>query len=151
ATDPACEADVVFVQFPDVCIEDATGVWLKTYVVQGIQYILSFADPVNTKNVIINLSYGPTTGPHDGTSELESALSWLVAEYNGTHNKPKLDIVLAAGNAFLSDGHVVFTSDNEQPEHVEWIWRIPPDNTVLVFAEIWMDDDEAQDVTVTLT
>jgi hypothetical protein len=34
---------------------------------------------------------------------------------------------------------------------VEWIWRIPPDNTVLVFAEIWMDDDEAQDVTVTLT
>ena len=61
------------------------------------------------------------------------------------------DIVLSAGNAFLSDGHVVFTSDSEQPERVEWIWRIPPDNTVLVFAEIWMDDDEAQDVTVTLT
>lgn len=151
ATDPACDADVVFVQFPDVCIEDATGVWLKTYVVHGIQYILSFADPVNTKNVIINLSYGPTTGPHDGTSELESALAWLVAEYNGKNGKPKLDIVLSAGNAFLSDGHVVFTSDSEQPEHVEWIWRIPPDNTVLVFAEIWMDDDEAQDVTVTLT
>lgn len=151
ATDPACDADVVFVQFPEVCLEDATGVWLKTYVVQGIQYILSFADPVNTKNVIINLSYGPTTGPHDGTSELESALSALVTEYDGKNNKPKLDIVLSAGNAFLSDGHVVFTSDSEQPERVEWIWRIPPDNTVLVFAEIWMDDDEAQDVIVTLT
>lgn len=151
ATDPASVADVVFVQFPDASIEDATGVWLKTYVVHGVQYILSFADPVNTKNVIINLSYGPTTGPHDGTSELESALAALVAEYNGKNNKPKLDIVLSAGNAFLSDGHVVFTSDSEEPEQVEWIWRIPPDNTVLVFAEIWMDDNEAEGVTVTLT
>jgi len=151
STDPACDADVVFVQFSDDCIRDASGVWLKTYVVQGIQYILSFADPINTKYVIINLSYGPTTGPHDGTSELESALSALVAEYNGKNNKPKLDIVLSAGNAYLSDGHVVFASDSEQPEHVEWIWRLPPDNTVLAFAEIWMDDDVAEDVTVTLT
>jgi len=141
----------VFVQFSDDCIRDATGVWLKTYVVQGIQYILSFADPINTKNVIINLSYGPTTGPHDGTSELEGALSALVAEYNGKNDRPKLDIVLSAGNAYLTDSHVVFTSDSEQPENVEWIWRLSPDNTVLVFAEIWMDDDEAQDASVSLT
>jgi len=151
ATDPTCDADLVFVQFPDVCIQDASGVWLKTYVVQGIQYILSFADPVKTKNVIINLSYGPTTGPHDGTAELETALSSLVAEYNGIDKSPKLEIVLPAGNAYLSEGHIVFTSDSEQPEKVEWIWRLPPDNTVLCFAEIWMDDDDAQGVSVTLT
>ncbi len=71
-TDPASGADVVFVQFPKDCIRDATGVWLKAYVVDGIQYILSFADPAKTKNVVINLSYGPTTGPHDGTAVLES-------------------------------------------------------------------------------
>src|SRR5947199_3228991 len=35
-TDPACGADVVFVQFPENCIRDATGVWLKAYVVDGI-------------------------------------------------------------------------------------------------------------------
>jgi hypothetical protein len=149
-TDPACDADVVFVQFPDVCIRDATGVWLKTYVVHGIQYILSFADPVKTKNVIINLSYGPTTGPHDGTAELEAALSALVAEFNGIHKNPKLEIVLPAGNAYLSEGHVVFTSDSEQPEHVEWTWRLPPDNTVLCFAEVWVDDADADGVSVTL-
>ena len=44
-TDPASSADVVFVQFSENCIRDATGVWLKAYVVDGIQYILSFADP----------------------------------------------------------------------------------------------------------
>ena len=42
-------ADVVFVQFSDDCIRDATGVWLKSYVVDGIQYILSFADPTMTE------------------------------------------------------------------------------------------------------
>jgi hypothetical protein len=149
--DAASAAEMVFVQFSDNCIRDATGVWLKAYVVDGIRYIMSFADPHNTKNVIINLSYGPTTGPHDGTAELEAALSALVAEFNGTTGKPKLEIVLAAGNACLSEGHVVFTNDNEQTAEVEWIWRLPPDNTVLCFAEIWMDDACADDVSVTLT
>ena len=89
-TDPACNADVVFVQFSDDCIRDATGVWLKAYVFDGIQYIMSFADPRMTKNVVINLSYGPTTGPHDGTAELEAALTALVAEYDGTQENPSL-------------------------------------------------------------
>jgi hypothetical protein len=151
AGDPACDADVVFVQFPENCIRDATGVWLKSYVLDGIRYILSFADPNYTDHVIINLSYGPTTGPHDGTAELEAALTALVAEYNGTHRKPRLEIVLPAGNAYLSEGHVDFVNDDEEPGEVEWTWRLPPDNTVLCFAEIWMDEADAEDVYVSLT
>lgn len=151
ADDPACDADLVFVQFPENCIRDATGVWLKSYVLDGIRYILSFADPNHTDHVIINLSYGPTTGPHDGTAELETALTALVAEYNGHHRKPKLEIILPAGNAYLSEGHVLFVNDNEEPGKVEWTWRLPPDNAVLCFAEIWMNDAGAQDVHVALT
>lgn len=149
-TDPACDADLVFVQFSDKCIEDATGVWLKAYVVDGIRYILSFADPTYTENVIINLSYGPTTGPHDGTAELEAALTALVTYYDGVHNKPKLDIFLPAGNSYLTSEHSVFTADDQHTE-VEWIWRLPPDNTVLCFAEIWMNNAVAGGVYVTLT
>jgi hypothetical protein len=149
--DPACGVDVVFVQFPEEGIRDATGVWLKNYVVHGIQYILSFAKPNTTNDVIINLSYGPTTGPHDGTAELEAALTALVTQYNGHRGKPKLQIVLAAGNAYLREGHVVFVNDNEDPGDVEWTWRIPPDNTVVCFAEVWMDEADAQGVYVTLT
>ena len=70
---------MVFVQFSEDYIRDATGVWLKDYVVEGIQYILSFAEPYVTKRVVINLSYGPTTGPHDGMAQLEKALTALVA------------------------------------------------------------------------
>ena len=120
-------------QFSEDNIRDATGVWLLTYAVQGIQYILSFAKPYVTRRVIINLSYGPTTGPHDGMAELEMALSALVADYDGTSGKPKLDIVLAAGNSYLTEGHVVFRRHHNQPDHVEWTWRLPPDNTVLCF------------------
>jgi hypothetical protein len=151
ATDPACDADVVFVQFPENCIRDATGVWLLSYVVDGIRYILSFADPDHTDHVIINLSYGPTTGPHDGKALLEAALTALVAEYNGTHRKPKLEIILAAGNAYLSEGHFFFASNDEDPAQVEWTWRLPPDNAVLCFAEIWMDEPDASSVSITLT
>ena len=45
ASDDAGATDIVFVQFPENCIRDATGVWLKAYVVDGIRYILSWADP----------------------------------------------------------------------------------------------------------
>ena len=146
--DLACGADVVFVQFPEKGIRDSTGVWLKAYVLDGIRYIMSFAGP-NTR-VIINLSYGPTTGPHDGTAVLEKALAALVAEFDGTSGKPKLEIFLAVGNAYLTDGHVAFTGDGG-PDNIQWTWRLPPDNTVLCFSEVWMKSTEAGGVTVTLT
>jgi hypothetical protein len=151
AADPASKADLVFVQFADDCIRDATGVWLKAYVLDGIRYILSFADPNKIDNVVINVSYGPTTGPHDGTAELEAALTALVDEFDGINRKPKLEIVLAAGNAYLSEGHIVYTRHTQQPDHIEWTWRLPPDNSVLCFAEVWIDNASAGPVDVTLT
>jgi hypothetical protein len=136
----------VFVQFSEDCIRDATGVWLKDYVVEGIQYILSFADPDKTKKVVVNLSYGPTTGPHNGTAELEAALKALVTQFNGTHGLPKLEIVVPAGNA-----EIPATSFHDNTADVEWTWRLPPDNAVLCFAEIWMETAAAGNVKVTLT
>jgi hypothetical protein len=149
-TDAASTAEVVFVQFSDDNLRDASGVWLPGYALQAIQYVLSFAKLNVTNNVIINLSYGPTTGPHDGLWQLETALTALVSEYNGTGGKPKLDVVLAAGNSYLTESHVVFRG-HQQPDQVEWIWRLPPDNTVLCFAEVWMKTVDAADIVVTLT
>ena len=148
AADAASKADVVFVQFPENCVRDSTGVWLKAYVVDAIRYIMTFADSAKLDRVVINLSYGPTTGPHDGTAKLERALSALVVEYDGSGGKPPLEIVLAAGNSYLTESHVEFKGESATPSSVEWVWRLPPDNTVLCFAEIWMKDDTG--VTVTL-
>ena len=151
-TDPASSADMVFVQFSNHCIRDATGVWLKAHVVEGIKYILSYADPAVTRKVVVNLSYGPTTGPHNGTALLEKALVSLVRKFDGTNGKPKLEIVLPVGNAYFSEGHVVFRRPTvTQPDHVEWTWRVPPDNTVQCFAEIWLPTAAAANTKVTLT
>ena len=148
-TDAASTADMVFVQFSRDCLRDATGVWLTSYVVDAVYYIMSFVDPTKTTKVVINLSYGPTTGPHDGTAELEEALKDLVAQFGGP-GQAKLDIVLSAGNAYLSEGHVHFRRGHGQPDHVKWIWRLPPDNTSLSFTEIWMKKNVAGPVDVTL-
>ena len=151
AADDASSADLVFVQFSQECINDATGVWLKDYVVHGINYILSFADSNITERVIINLSYGPTTGPHDGTAVLEQAMTALVTKFDGITTKPKLEIVLAAGNSYTSESHVRFQrTTSAQPRHVEWIWRLPPDNTALCFAEVWVDSAHAGKISVSL-
>lgn len=141
--------DVVFVQFPTDCLRDATGVWLKAYVYDAILYILSHADEEKKAHVVINLSYGPTTGPHNGTAELEALLRTFVEKYNDP-GKLKLDIVLAAGNSFLLQDHVTFRRGLGQPDHVEWTWRVPPDNTTLCFAEVWMKLTLPTQVTVTL-
>jgi hypothetical protein len=152
AADAASRADLVFVQFSDECIRDATGVWLKYYVVEGIKYILSFAKPGKTKKVVVNLSYGPTTGPHDGTAELEAELIALVTQFDGSKGRPQLEIVLPAGNAYFSEGHVAFERGRTtDPDHAEWTWRLPPDNSVLCFAEIWMNTAAATNAMVTLT
>jgi hypothetical protein len=149
-TDAASSAEVVFVQFSQDNIRDATGVWLPYYVVTGILYVLSYAKPYVTERVIINLSYGPTTGPHDGLALLEWVLSALVAYYDGSHGRPRLDIVLPAGNSYLTEGHMAFRRHLNQPDHVEWTWRLPPDNTVLCFSEVWMKTADASSVSVTL-
>ncbi|MBR0739363.1 hypothetical protein JQ581_20735 [Bradyrhizobium liaoningense] len=150
-SDPACEADIVFVQFPESCLRDATGIWLKGYVADAIDYIMSFVDS-GTTNVVINVSYGPTTGPHNGTAELEGKLRELVTYYDGTSGNPKLDVFLPAGNNYLSDGHVRFVRQTTaDPDYVEWTWRLPPDNTVLCFTEVWMKKHHTGGVVVTLT
>ena len=149
-TDAASQADLVFVQFPKSGILDASGIWLKAYVIPGIEYILSFAGP-QTQNVVINLSYGPATGPHDGTAGLEAALSALVAYYDGVTNKPKLDIFLAAGNFYLTDTHVAYRRHRGHSNSIQWTWRLLPDNPVTCFSEVWMDSSQAGGVTVTLT
>ena len=155
ANDNASKADIVFVQFSRACIEDPTGVWLDAYVLDGLRYILNFAVAhggfVRYRNVVVNLSYGRTTGPHNGSALLEQALTELVTVYDGSPGKPKLDISLAGGNYYLTDNHVVFKNETKESASFEWTWRLPPDNTSLCFAEIWMSNGGLEFVEVSLT
>jgi hypothetical protein len=59
-------------------------------------------------------------------------------------------VCLAAGNSYRSNGHVSFNGGNGPADNLEWIWRLPPDNKVLCFAEVWVEGPGPGNVTVEL-
>lgn len=133
--------DIIFVQIPRAAVDDASGRWLSAQVSDALEFIMSCVNPGitpgTTQHVVVNLSYGPTTEPHDGFSNLEIRMCEFTAQFDGTVRKPELNIVLPAGNSRLSDGHLVFKS--KRPNDTKtWTWRIPPGNPVPVFAELWV-------------
>ena len=134
--------DIVFVQIPRTAVDDPTGVWLEGQMKEALYYIMSCINPANTKRVIVNLSYGPTTGPHDGKSNLEYVISAFTKHFNGTPGKPELSVFLPSGNSRLRDWHLSFTSTSTDMTR-RWTWRVPPDNPVWIFAEIWVPPAQA--------
>jgi hypothetical protein len=124
----ACQADIVCVDFPEKALEDSTGRWLGRYVLDGIHFILKHRKNDGQK-IIINLSYGPTTGPHDGSSLLELAFVELLNRYQN------LRLVVAAGNSRLSRLHADISLSKNVPKTIQWL--VPPDSASVNFAEIW--------------
>ena len=143
------ETDIVFVQIPQAAINDASGQWLKAQVSDGLRYIMSCAQQNVTQRVVVNVSYGQTTGPHNGTAELELFMGALATFDDGSAGKPRLDIVVPSGNSRRSAGHVSFVS-TQVALNREWTWRVPPDNPVPVMAEVWVHAPYAGQVTVSL-
>ncbi len=83
----AYESDIVL-----VAIMPAPSQWINTGVsdiVDGVNYIFSYATTVS-KPAVVNLSWGSTLGPHDGTSLFSQAVDILTG--------PGRIFVCAAGN-----------------------------------------------------
>lgn len=75
-----------------------------TYI-DAITYIKNYAASVN-KPVVINMSFGTTLGPHDGTTIEETAI-------NSMANTQKLVLVASAGNDGGDKKHAVLNYTNE--------------------------------------
>lgn len=125
--------DIVFVQFPWAAIDDPSGRWLKRYALDGLHYILQHAGP-KTKTIVANLSWGPQTGPHDGTSVVEREFERLVNAQIPLGRK--LFVTLPAGNSFDSRSHAEVAYATGAKLH----WILPPDGHAPAFIEVrWPD------------
>jgi hypothetical protein len=133
--DRASQAPLVLVQFPQSALDDPSGRWLGFHVLDGLHYILRAAD--QAQRVVVNLSWGPQTGPHDGSSLLEKAMANLVTQQKGK----TLDITLPAGNSFSARAHARFETDKGCQA---LFWCIPPDGTTPSFLEIWWPQNASQ-------
>jgi len=142
APDPHHAADTAlgFVQIPRASLDDSSGRWLGKNILDGIHAFVAYAkDTVTIKRVTINVSYGPQTGPHDGSSLLERAIDEVVSDIGRTHVPiDELFVVLPVGNSFQSRAHAEFDLKNGGGALT---WHVPPDSETPAFLEIWLPRD----------
>jgi hypothetical protein len=124
-------SDIVFVQFPQEGIDDPSGQWLKHFAADGLFYITECAGD-DTETIVANISWGPQTGPHDGSYVLENYIEWLIKDQWDNHGRT-LIVTLAAGNSFSARAHAQV--DYAAGGTFEWI--LPPDGKIPAFVEFW--------------
>ena len=170
AYDYADKWPLVFVQLPTRTILDTSGGSLAVHVLDGIRYIIDRAECIadvpagrepdgavdadapgpdrslprdfTNHTVIINISYGSTAGPHDGTSIVEQAIADLVAHADppeaDSGSRDSTWVCLAAGNSHGSLTHAVLALKAGATK--TFIWTVGPDNPLQTFLEIWIPD-----------
>ncbi|MEQ1593646.1 MAG: hypothetical protein ABL985_00955 [Casimicrobium sp.] len=135
AVDKASEAPIIFVELPYEHIAISSGRWMPISALDGVRYIIARARERFRGSrsprvpVVINISSGSNTGPHDGTSMIESAFAEIL------ESDPWVAITVAAGNSRLTGTHVdVVVPPNASNEIVV---RVPPRKKFETYAEFW--------------
>ena len=132
SSDAAAALPLVTVSVPRGAFAQTHGLWLNVYLLDALHFILSHVG--SDESVVVNVSLGAHSGPHNGRSLLERALDQLIDAQQG-----RLTVVLAAGNSRLVRAHaraswpagsgaqslsaaIEMTGDDPTPNFVEaWI------------------------------
>ncbi|WP_349741332.1 S8 family serine peptidase [Roseateles cavernae] len=101
APDAASEFPIVAVQVPRSAFDNTHGNWLNVYVLDALHYILDEA-PAQAP-VIVTVSLGGHSGPHDSSAMLDRAIDDLIEREAG-----RLTVVVAAGNSREVGAHASF-------------------------------------------
>ncbi len=145
AEDAASHADIIFVQLPRDTVADTSGRSMTKYVLDALKYI--FEKTTNAQHLVINLSYGSSAGPHDGSSILERAMDRLIETERAAHPNRKLELVLPAGNHFLGQGHGSISLKEKTPSGTLY-WQVMPDDYTDSFLELWYPKRRAGSIKV---
>jgi hypothetical protein len=132
---------LIGVELPTPALLDTVGFGKDCYLLSAFHYILDRADKIRDAYgqkeipLIINLSFGFTGGPHDGTDRLEQAISELIAARNET---ALTRLVMPSGNSFLSamNGEIR-TADLDKNDRASICWRVQPSDRTSSYLEIW--------------
>jgi hypothetical protein len=138
---------VHFVQLPVPTVVDTSGNSLSAQVLAAIHEALFRADACS--DILLNLSFGNHSGPHDGTSMIECAIVELLKLYDGCEEAAgkRLIVVLPAGNSHLLRCHAQGHACRERPSAIDW--KVMPDDDTDNFVEIWLPRGRVARVKVT--
>lgn len=90
--DEASEARLVFVQMPEDTAGDSSAASLGACLLDAVRCAMEVSPP--EQPLVVNVSFGTTAGPHDGSSLIEQALDELLKL-----RPNNFAVVLAAGNS----------------------------------------------------
>jgi hypothetical protein len=139
---PPCD-NVHFVQLPGRAVLDTSGGSLAGFALDALHRAVRLAKRDGCKSVVVNLSYGTHSGPHDGSSMFERAVKDLLDVYNGKEDRVALHVVLPAGNTHLARCHAHGTlgAKGAASSNQKLYWKVLPDDETDNFLEIWFDSN----------
>lgn len=142
---------IVAVELPEQAIADPAGSNLYAYIFLGMVYAmarvqndLSSGGPMP---MVCNISYGPHTGPHDGTNLFEDLVDFLIRSSRQT--PWPLEVVLAAGNSRQTRAHAALKVLAGRSKSL--LWRVQPQDVLPNFVELWCPLADIGSITVTAT
>ena len=145
--DAASDADIIFVQLPKDTVYDSTGSSMSVFLLDALSYIIEKC--IDAEQLVINLSFGATAGPHNGQTLIERAMDDFLAAARIDKPFRKIDIVLAAGNHHEANLHANIQLTSEVSEKA-LKWHIMPDDCTDSYMELWSDSELCGHFTVSL-
>lgn len=137
AADNVTHLPIIAVDMPEQAIGDPAGSTLTIHALFGLAYILlrahALRQPGETLPVVVNISYGPHEGPHDGSSLFEGAVDRMIDLMKSTVTP--LQVVLAAGNSRQSRVHAAFDVGRNATRSLRW--RLQPCGRTPSAMELW--------------
>ena len=150
---------------PASSVWETSGFGKDMFVVSALHYIFERASRIKDAYeidhlpLVINLSYGYSGGPHDGTGLIEDARAELVNE----RNKPEFvtpsptALVMPSGNMFqdrlfaqITDAHFEIDANGEKAATVQWF--APPCDRTSNYLEFWYPEGTTlQDIRIEVT
>ena len=165
--DPATGSDmrIIAVDLPASSTWETSGYGKDMFILSALHYIFDRAQRLQQEfgsaplPMVINLSYGYSGGPHDGTGLIEEAIAELIGQRNdprSAHFAPTV-IVMPSGNMFqdqlfaqITDDHFEPVADGQKVARLHWF--APPGDRTSSYLECWYPQGTTPDqITVVLT
>jgi hypothetical protein len=128
---------VIAVDLPTAATWDTSGFGKGAFVLSAMHYIFDRAERIAAAYgtgplpVVINLSYGTSGGPHDGTAQIEAAMDNLI---EARRSQAPTALVMPSGNQHLDRMHAACAFTGETTLN----WRVQPCDRTSSFVELWL-------------
>ncbi|WP_299547640.1 hypothetical protein [uncultured Tateyamaria sp.] len=143
---------IIAVDLPAMVSAETSGFGKDMFMLSAMHYIFDRAERIAAAHakpgarvpLIVNLSYGHSSGPHDGNGLIEAAFDEMIAARRAHHPTA---VVLPSGNMFMQSIHAVMTEQHfvDADGLVQLDWFLPPDDRTSSFLEIWFPDGVTPD------